>query len=146
MVVPASAVEPLSRLAQNLFICPPTISQYAAIAAFETESLKIHEERRAQFAKRRDLLAEGLTRLGFTIPVYPDGAFYIYADVSFSGMTSTEFCGLMIEKYHVAITPGTDFGTYDADRYVRFSYTTSVSDIKRGLNQIEKALLARGIF
>ena len=146
MVVPTSAAEPLSRLAQNLFICPPTISQYAAMAAFETESLKIHEERRLEFAKRRDFLADGLKKLGFTIPVYPEGAFYIYADVSFSGMTSTEFCRLMIDKYHVAITPGSDFGTYDADRYVRFSYTTSVSDIQHGVGQIEKALVDKGIF
>ena len=146
MVVPTSAAEPLSRLAQNLFICPPTISQYAAMAAFETESLKIHEERRLEFAKRRDFLADGLKKLGFTIPVYPEGAFYIYADVSFSGMTSTEFCRLMIDKYYVAITPGSDFGTYDAERYVRFSYTTSVSDIQHGVGQIEKALVDKGIF
>ncbi len=81
-----------------------------------------------------------LHKMGFTIPVVPEGAFYVYADMSFTGLNSEEFCRLMIEKYKVAITPGSDFAERDAGRYVRFAYTTDMDSIVSGLDRIEQAL------
>jgi aspartate/methionine/tyrosine aminotransferase len=140
MVVPQSAVEYVSRLAQNLFISPVSISQYAALAAFAPEALAIHEARREAFQRRRDQLCDGLRRLGFRIPVLPGGAFYLYVDVSHSGLNSYDFCWRLIDEYQVATTPGIDFGEHMAERYVRFAYTTDEESIELGLARIETAL------
>jgi aspartate/methionine/tyrosine aminotransferase len=140
MVIPPEQVEPVSRLAQNLFISPSSIAQQAALAAFEPEAMGIHEQRRRQFGARRDRLAAGLQRLGLTIPVLPTGAFYLYVDVSGTGMDSETFCWRLIDEYQVAVTPGNDFGRFDADRYVRFAYTTSEAAIDLGLERIARAL------
>ncbi len=140
MVVPSKALEPLSRLAQNLFICPPSIAQHAAVASLSKDSMAIHEKRRREFAKRCNYMTSRLHKMGFTIPVVPEGAFYVYADMSFTGLNSEEFCRLMIEKYKVAITPGSDFAERDAGRYVRFAYTTDMDSIVSGLDRIEQAL------
>ncbi|HEX5697492.1 MAG TPA: pyridoxal phosphate-dependent aminotransferase, partial [Rhodoferax sp.] len=80
MVVPEALVPVIERLAQNLFICPNTISQYAALACFEAESLAEYERRRAEFKARRDYFIPALNALGLTVPVMPDGAFYAWAD------------------------------------------------------------------
>ena len=144
MVVPEPAAEPVARLAQNLFISPSAIAQRAALAAFSDAAMEIHESRRLQFAQRRNRLAEGLQQLGFHLPVIPQGAFYVYADVSSSGMSSTDFCWRLIDDYHVAATPGIDFGDHLADRFVRFAYTTDMGSIELGLERIAAALKAWG--
>ncbi len=142
MVVPEACVDPVSRLAQNLFISPSSIAQHAALAAFEPAAMAIHESRRQQFAERRDQLASGLRGLGLGIPVEPDGAFYLYVDVSSSGLDSETFCWRLIDEYQVAVTPGIDFGSHLADRYVRFAYTTGEADIDLGISRIGEALEA----
>jgi len=140
MVVPTSALDGVSKLAQNLFISPSTIAQHAALAAFSTEAMAVHESRREAFRRRRDLLCEGLRKLGFRVPVVPGGAFYLYVDVSHSGLNSYDFCWRLIDEYQVATTPGIDFGEHMADRYVRFAYTTDDESIALGLARIETAL------
>ena len=140
MVVPEEYVDGVSRLAQNLFISPSSIAQHAALAAFDPEAMAIHESRRRRFAARRDQLAAGLRNLGLEIPVDPQGAFYLYVDVSSSGMDSETFCWRLIDEYQVAVTPGIDFGSHLADRYVRFAYTTGEEDIDLGIERIGEAL------
>ena len=145
MVVPEPAVEPIARLAQNLFISPPSIAQQAAIEAFSPQSMAVHEFRREQFAQRRDLLAAGLQSLGFQVPLMPQGAFYLYVDVSSTGMDSFDFCWRLIDEFHVAATPGIDFGDHQAERFVRFAYTTGSSSIELGLERIGRALRQWGV-
>ncbi|MGE0623573.1 MAG: aminotransferase class I/II-fold pyridoxal phosphate-dependent enzyme [Pseudomonadales bacterium] len=145
MVVPDDCLDGVSRLAQNLFISPSSIAQHAALAAFDPEAMAIHEARRGHFARRRDRLAEGLRALGLSIPVDPQGAFYLYVDVSCTGMDSETFCWRLIDEYQVAVTPGTDFGDHLADRHVRFAYTTSDEDIDLGIERIGRALADWGV-
>ncbi|MEZ5561213.1 MAG: aminotransferase class I/II-fold pyridoxal phosphate-dependent enzyme [Pseudomonadales bacterium] len=140
MVLPEQAVEPVARLAQNLFISPSSISQHAALAAFDPDAIAIHETRRTAFARRMTLLADGLEALGLTIPARPAGAFYLYADVSRTGLSAPVFCRKLLEEYQVAATPGADFGENDADCYVRFAYTTDEGSIALGLERIAQAL------
>jgi aspartate/methionine/tyrosine aminotransferase len=140
MVVPETALDAVSRLAQNLFISPSAIAQHAAIAAFSPAAMAIHEARREAFRLRRDLLCDGLRKLGFRIPVVPGGAFYLYVDVSHCGLNSYDFCWRLIDEQHVATTPGIDFGEHLADRYVRFAYTTDEASIALGLDRIAAAL------
>lgn len=144
MVVPDQYVDGVTRLAQNLFISPSSIAQHAALAAFEPEAMAIHEARRARFGQRRDQLAAGLRELGLGIPVDPEGAFYLYVDVSSTGLDSETFCWRLVDEYQVAVTPGIDFGTHLADRYVRFAYTTGEEDIELGITRIGEALKAWG--
>jgi aspartate/methionine/tyrosine aminotransferase len=144
MVMPESAVEAVTPLAQNLFISPSSIAQHAALAAFEPDAIAVHEQRREIFAQRRAQLADGLQQLGLGIPVMPAGAFYLYVDISITGMTSTEFCWRLIDEHQVAVTPGTDFGVADADRYVRFAYTTAEDQIALGLDRLAAALHSWG--
>lgn len=142
MVIPDAYVDGVTRLAQNLFISPSSIAQHAALAAFEPEAMAIHEQRRQRFGRRRDQLAAGLRRLGLEVPVDPQGAFYLYVDVSSTGMDSETFCWRLIDEYQVAVTPGMDFGSHHADRYVRFAYTTAEEDIDLGIARIAEALAA----
>jgi aspartate/methionine/tyrosine aminotransferase len=100
----------------------------------------IHESRRSIFARRRELLSRGLATLGFRIPVEPAGAFYLYVDVSHTGMDAQSFCWRLIDEFQVAVTPGVDFGENAAEQFVRFAYTTSEADIERGLERISRAL------
>ncbi|MEQ8690868.1 MAG: aminotransferase class I/II-fold pyridoxal phosphate-dependent enzyme [Pseudomonadales bacterium] len=145
VVVPPDYVEPITRLCQNLFICPSTPAQYAALAGFSPAAIEIHEARVAEFSQRCALLHSGLSELGFTIPVYPEGAFYLYVDVSHTGMDSAAFCRALLDDFHVAVTPGEDFGAHQSDRYVRFAFTTSEASIAEGLQRIAQALMRWGV-
>jgi len=145
IVTPAWAREPLERFAQNLFISPSTPAQYAAIAAFSPEAMDIHEQRRDIFRERRDLLAGGLSQLGFGLPFVPGGGFFLYVDVSHTGMDAESFCWRLVDEYKVAVTPGTDFGTQGAAQHVRFAFTTSAERIELGLERIRQALKDWGI-
>ena len=145
VVVPPQAIAPITKLAQNLFISPSTPAQYAALAAFDEDAMEIHLQRKEAFVQRAAVLSEGLQKLGFRIPVAPDGAFYLYVDISHTGMSSTDFCWRLIDEFQVAVTPGADFGGHHADHYVRFAYTTNIEAIGLGLERIEDALIAWGI-
>ena len=140
LVAPQRFIEPLDRLAQNLFLAAPTAAQYGAIAALGEDSLAILEQRRREFALRRDFLLPALRELGFTIPVNPAGAFYLYADCSHFTDDSYTFCTRLLEEAGVAITPGRDFGDNAAARHVRFAYTTSLQRLQEGIDRLRRFL------
>lgn len=142
LVVPERFARDVEKMAQNLFIAPPTPAQHAALACFEPATLAILEGRREEFRQRRDFLLAGLERLGFGVPAKPQGAFYIYADCSRFTDDSFAFAGELIEQAGVAVTPGIDFGHAAPARYLRFSYTTSLEQLAEGLRRIE-AFLAK---
>ena len=102
--------------------------------------MSIHNQRKKTFEARAKILSQGLVALGFNIPVMPDGAFYLYVDISHTNMDSADFCWRLIEDYQVAVTPGYDFGDSNAGNYVRFAYTTSEESIVLGLDRLGKAL------
>lgn len=138
LIVPERYVEATERLAQTIFISTPSHSQYAAVAAFKPENMAELERRRIEFAARRDFLYDGLKRLGFFIPVKPEGAFYIYADCSSFTNDSYQFAWDLLEQEGVAITPGIDFGSHNANQSVRFAYTTSIENIAVAMQRLEK--------
>jgi aspartate/methionine/tyrosine aminotransferase len=138
IVAPPDQVEGLDRLAQNLFLAAPTLSQHAALAAFEPKTRAILEERRAAFQARRDYLLPALRELGFVIPVTPQGAFYLYADCSRFTDDSFAFSRQLLEEAGVAITPGLDFGTHRAAQHVRFAYTTDIPRLREGVERIRR--------
>ena len=135
----------MTKLAQNLFISPSTPAQYAALAAFEPAAMAIHQQRAETFVQRAQLLSRGLLDLGFSIPVAPEGAFYLYVDVSHTGMNARDFCWRLLDEYQVAVTPGEDFGQHLHERFVRFAYTTDEDSIRLGLQRIAEALQAWGV-
>ena len=139
-VVPESWVPALDTLAQNLFLAPPTPAQYAALAAFEPETMAILEQRRQELARRRDYLLQALPSLGFEIPVAPDGAFYIYADASRFTDDSLSFCSRVLQETGVAITPGVDFGDYQAGTHVRFAFTTGLERLQEAVARLQQWL------
>lgn len=138
LVVPEEFVEAAEKLAQNIFIATSTHSQYAALAAFDPETLAELECRRAELAARRDFLYAQLLRLGFTIPVKPEGAFYIYADCSRFTDDSYQFALDFLEQEAVAITPGKDFGSHHAHHNLRFAYTTTVDKMAVAMQRLER--------
>ncbi|MEG2278791.1 MAG: pyridoxal phosphate-dependent aminotransferase [Comamonas sp.] len=143
MVVPDAMVPVVERMAQNLFICASTISQHAALACFTPESIAIFEERRAQFKARRDYFLPALRELGFGIDVMPDGAFYAWADCTalcekLGVDNSWDFAYALMNKAHLAITPGRDFGTADTARYVRFSTANSMQQLQEAVRRMRK--------
>ncbi len=140
VVVPDALVDGVTRLAQNLFISPPTVAQHAAVAAFSPAAMAENESRRVKFAQRHQRLLHGLESLGLEVPVCSDGAFYLYADVSSSGLDSMTFCTRLLDEFHVACTPGCDFGDHQAERMARFSFTADLSEIELALERIAQAM------
>jgi len=142
MVVPQDHVRVIERLAQNMFICPPHASQIAALAALDC--IDELERNRAVYAENRRLMLEGLPKAGFTNIAPPDGAFYIYADVSDLTDDSLAFCAEILEGAGVAVTPGLDFDPNRGARTVRFSYARATSEIAEGLARLQ-AFMARRV-
>jgi aspartate/methionine/tyrosine aminotransferase len=140
MVAPESYVGDLDRLAQNLYLAAPTPAQHAALAAFEPETLAILEQRRRELKARRDYLVPELRRLGFDIPVMPQGAFYVYAGCGNLTKDSFGFARDLLEQAGVAITPGVDFGANAPERHVRFAYTNPIERLQDGVARIERFL------
>jgi aspartate/methionine/tyrosine aminotransferase len=138
LVADSSAVAEMEKMAQNLYISPTTLSQYAALRAFEPDAIALFELRKEELQQRRDRLLEGLKRIGFKIPRTPEGAFYIYADASDLCDDSFSWCWELLEKAGVVATPGADFGEYHAHKYVRFAYTTSLANIDEALERINR--------
>lgn len=139
-VVPEWAVEAAERLAQNLFISAPTLSQYAALAAFSSPNREELERRRGAFAARRKVLIEGLGNLGFGLSARADGAFYVYADSTPFAADSESFARDLLDQAGVALTPGTDFGVHGAHNHVRFAYTASIPRLHEALARIRDFL------
>jgi aspartate/methionine/tyrosine aminotransferase len=134
MVVPPDHVRPIERLAQNMFICAPHASQIAALAALDCiDELEGH---RAVYAENRRLMLEGLPLAGFDKIAPPDGAFYVYADVSDYTQDSLAFAGRILHEAGVAVTPGLDFDPVRGRQSLRFSYARSTADVVEGLARL----------
>lgn len=141
MVVPEDHVRTVERLAQNLFICAPHVAQVAALAALDcVDEL---EANRATYAENRRLMLEGLPKAGFTKIAPPDGAFYIYADVSDLTQDSLAFSAELLREAGVAVTPGLDFDPHRGARTLRFSYARATADIVEGLRRLQAYMAAR---
>lgn len=136
MVAPEAYVKEIDKLSQNIFLAAPTPSQYAALAAFEPQTLALLDVRREEFRARRDYLVPALRELGFDIPNMPQGAFYIYAGCAPLATDSFAFAHDLLEQAGVAITPGIDFGHHAPERHVRFAYTRPVAELAEGVRRI----------
>ncbi len=138
LVAPASAIDVLDRLAQNLYLAAPTLAQWAALAALDEATRPELEARRDTFRERRDYLLEALCGLGFCIPLVPQGAFYVYADSSRLADDSAELCRRLLHEAGVAVTPGLDFGEHAARCHLRFAYTTSLARLREGVARMAR--------
>jgi len=140
LVAPPQAVPDLEKLAQNLYISASSIAQHAALACFEPDTIAIFEQRRHAFQARRDYLLPALRALGFRIEVEPEGAFYLYCDVSDFTDDAQAFCAHFLETEHVAFTPGLDFGHYRANQHVRLAYTQEIPRLEEAVARIARGL------
>ncbi|MBC7547897.1 MAG: pyridoxal phosphate-dependent aminotransferase [Polaromonas sp.] len=154
LVVPEILAPVVERMAQNLFICASTIAQHAALACFHPDSLAEYERRRAEFKARRDYFIPELNKLGLTVPVMPDGAFYAYADCTQLAERwglqpgqpdgtggSWDFAFELMRRAHIAVAPGRDFGQASPERFVRFSTASSMAHLQEAIARL-KLLLA----
>ena len=141
LVAPEWAVPHLDKLAQNLFLAPSTPAQYAALALFDKACIAQLERRREEFAKRLAFLLPALRELGFLVPAEPQGAFYIYADISELGhehsQDSMRFCLDLLEQTGLAITPGIDFGHQHGHHFVRFAYTSDIPVLQDAITRLK---------
>ncbi len=140
LIAPEAYIEPIERLAQNIFLAASTPAQYAALAAFQPDTLAILEARRAEFEQRRDFLLPALRALGFAIPLIPEGAFYLYAGCEKFALPGEDLARVLLDEAGVAITPGVDFGRYRADQHVRFAYTTTLDQLEQGVARLATVL------
>jgi aspartate/methionine/tyrosine aminotransferase len=140
LVLPEALVPAVEKLAQNLYICPSSLAQQAALACFEPESMAEYERRRAEFRARRDYLVPALDALGLRVPVQPDGAFYAWADCSAHATSSWDFAFDIMRRAHVAITPGRDFGRVGSERFVRLSYASSLAALREAVQRLGRVL------
>ncbi len=144
VIAPEAMIEPMERLAQNIFLAAPTSAQHAALAAFAEPTLAILEQRREAFEGRRDFLFSAVKELGFEVGEKPAGAFYLYADAGRFTNDSMTFSHELLEAAGVAVTPGVDFGAYLAERHVRFAYTTGLDRMTVGMERLRSFLRAGG--
>ncbi len=141
MVVPDSMIRTVERIAQNMFICPPHASQVAALAALDC--VEEAEANLAVYAENRRLMLDRLPKMGFDRIAPPEGAFYIYADVSDLTTDSLSFAAEILEKAGVAVTPGLDFDPRRGARTLRFSYAAGPAEIAEGLDRLAAFMAAR---
>jgi aspartate/methionine/tyrosine aminotransferase len=144
LVVPPALVGAFEKLAQNLFICASALAQHAALACFQSDTLAIYEARRLEFKRRRDFIAPALDSLGFSVPVMPDGAFYVYADCSQidhpAAGDSAALTKAMLHEAGVVLVPGMDFGNHAPRAYIRLSYATAYPKLEEAVGRL------RGLF
>lgn len=141
LVAPEAAVSELEKLSQNLFISSSTIAQHAALAAFTPQCREILEQRKMEFARRRDYLLPELQHIGFDIPHCPAGAFYLYAGIQTFSSDSQQFCLDLLEEHGIAITPGVDFGRHLPQQHVRFAYTTGMDRLQEAVARLERIFI-----
>ncbi|MTH78858.1 pyridoxal phosphate-dependent aminotransferase [Paracoccus aestuariivivens] len=141
MVVPESHIRTVERIAQNMFICPPHASQFAALAALEC--IEEANANLSVYAENRRLMLERLPQIGFTRIAPPEGAFYIYADVSDLTDDSLKFAAEILDRAGVAVTPGLDFDPIRGARTLRFSYAASTAGIQEGLDRLAAFMATR---
>lgn len=141
LVVPDGYEEVMDRLAQNLFLASSTISQYAALAAFNSETITILNQRRNIFEQRRNSLLPALQSIGLKVDAPPQGAFYIYADcrqiLTDNYPDSMALSKYWLEQAGVAVTPGNDFGHYLAKYHIRFAYTANEQRLIQAIERIK---------
>lgn len=135
-VVPNAMTPIVEKLAQNLFICPSTLSQKAALACFTPGALAQSEENKNTLSVRANIVFNAISTMGLSIDAYPDGAFYAYINISNTELSAIEFCDKLLDTHHVALTPGNDFGEHNASQYVRLSFATEESRLIEGLNRL----------
>ena len=145
LVLPEALVPVVERLAQNLFICPSTIAQHAALACFEADSLAEYERRRAELKARRDFFIPALNAMGLSVPVMPDGAFYAWADCTttctkLGVKDSWDLSFALMQQAHVAVTPGRDFGHADTGRFIRFSTANALPQLQQAVARLKTLL------
>lgn len=140
LVAPERHVRDLEKLAQNLYISPAALSQHAALACFSDAAYAIAEARRKEFEARRDYFATALGKIGFKIPVLPDGGFFVYADVSAFTRDSEKFASEMLDRTGVAFAPGIDFGEFRAREHVRMAYAVNMAKLQDGVARLAGAL------
>jgi len=142
LVVPPSLVGAFEKLAQNLFICASALAQHAALACFEKDTLAIYESRRLEFRRRRDFVVPELQKLGFTVPVVPDGAFYVYADCTdvphAAAGDSDALTRAMLHDAGLVMVPGMDFGLAAPRQYIRLSYATAYERLEEAMGRLHK--------
>jgi aspartate/methionine/tyrosine aminotransferase len=136
LLVPGELLRAVDCLTGNFTICPPVLPQYAAVAAFTPESIAEAEGHLHHYAANRELLVDGLRGIGLDRLAPPDGAFYVYADVSDHTADSLSFCSKLLDDTGVAIAPGIDFDTVRGGSYVRLSFAGPTSDIEEALRRI----------
>ncbi|MGR3808649.1 Aspartate/methionine/tyrosine aminotransferase [Pasteurella testudinis DSM 23072] len=139
IIVPEHKVREAEIIAQNIFICAPTLSQYGALAAFDNAYLA---QIQTTFRQRRDYLYNELKQL-FTIEFKPQGAFYLWADVSRYTDDSYQFAKEMLAEIQVATTPGIDFGNNGTHHYLRFAYTRDIEHMRKGIARLKAWLKNR---
>jgi aspartate/methionine/tyrosine aminotransferase len=140
MIVPPHMIEPVERLASSLAICPSTLAQHAALSCFNAESLAVFEHRREAFRQRRDYLVGALESIGLSVPAQPDGAFYVYADISRFSSDSDQLASQLLERAGVAVVPGKDFGPTHAKRMIRVSYTIGLDRLEQAIERMRLSL------
>ncbi len=140
VVLPLELVAPVEKLAQNLYICASSVAQHAALGCFEPDSLLEYERRRSEFRARRAFIVPALLELGLKVPVQPDGAFYVWFDCSRHNASSWDFCMDMMQRAHVAMTPGRDFGPALAERYVRLAFSSSLPRLQEAVRRLSREL------
>lgn len=142
LIVPPSMIGAFEKLAQNLFICASALAQHAALACFEPETIAIYEGRRLEFKRRRDFIVPALERLGFTVPVVPDGAFYVYADCRGvphpAAGDSAALTKAMLHDAGVVLVPGLDFGQHAPREYIRLSYATAYASLEEAVERLAR--------
>lgn len=143
LIVPEIFIDAAEKLSQNIFISTSSDAQHAALAAFDPSALAELENRRREFEKRRDFLYAELVRLGFEIPIKPEGAFYIYARCAKFTDDSFRFALDLLESEGVAVTPGKDFGRHEAHHALRFAYTTSLDRLTEAVQRLERFIHTR---
>jgi aspartate/methionine/tyrosine aminotransferase len=144
LIAPPSLVPAFEKLAQNLFICASAVAQRAALACFDEPTIALCEARRRELQQRRDFLVPALERMGLRVPVIPDGAFYIYADVSDHAADSWDFAFDLLRNTGVCLVPGRDFGMNAPERYVRLSYATALPLLRDATERMAAYLRPRG--
>ncbi len=138
LVLPEELLRPVECLAQNLTISPPTLSQYAAVAAFDCgEEL---DRNVARYARNRSLLLEALPRAGFDRLAPADGAFYLYAEIGHLTNDSVEFCRRMLAETGVAATPGVDFDPVRGHATMRFSFAGATEEMAEAADRLHRWL------
>ncbi len=136
LVLPPAWVGAFEKLAQNLYICPSTLAQRAALACFGDEAMATYRDRRNQFRTRRDFIVPAMRSLGFGVPVEPDGAFYVWLDASAFTDDSDAFAIEVLEATGVVLVPGKDFGVNDPARWLRLSYAASLESLQEAVARL----------